>query len=450
MSDFDPELVPLQSADAEMASLGSAIISRPAVETVLEIIGPADCYHPEHRRILAVIAWLWSQGKPVDVFTVPEELEKRGQLAGCGGRAYIEQLVECIPTAAHAAEYAREVQELSVRRQLEEAAEELRRLARDRTQDVGGIVDYAAQTVLAVGRQREGVRWSAAQAGIPAAIRRATGEEVREAGVPTGLQGLDWVSGGLQRSDLILLAGRPGSGKTALALCAAAHAAGAGYPADVFSLEMSERQVWDRILCAQAQVCSHRARAGSLAAGERERLAHWQERLAALPLAICDRADLSPEQIRGEARRRWREHGTRLLVIDYAQRIRTPGRESRNQELGQVARALKSLARELDLPVLCISSLSRPAKGAHDRPTMSALRDSGELEFEADVVLILHRPRPPEDGAPDPEPEMELRFEKHRKGEADLSVPLVFKKSYARFYDADRRYEPPPERERGY
>lgn len=457
-----PDHLPPQSLDAEQATLGAALMSRNAVERLLEMLDRDDFYLEAHRKIYDVIAFLTERDAPPDVLTVPEELKRRGQLESVGGVAYVNALIESVPTAAHVEYYARTVAEKSTLRKLIDASGEIIAMAHEQADDVDDIVDNAERLIFAVAQRRVNQGFVNIRPVLLDAMERL--EEVRASdsrltGSPTGFTPLDGMTSGLQSGDLIIVAGRPSMGKTSLALAFAVNCAAAGATTAIFSLEMSKEQLAHRMICSEAKVDGMRLRTGFLRTNTDDDESDWTRlgraigRLGDLPIYLDDSSDISVLEMRAKCRRLKSEHGLGLVVIDYLQLIRGHGRqENRNQEISIIARSLKSMARELEVPVVALSQLSRNVERREDkRPMLSDLRESGSIEAEADIVMMLYRSRyynrDGEDGATEPPAgqewleESELIVAKHRNGPVG-TVRLGFLRRYARFEDLAEGYEP--------
>lgn len=459
-----PDRIPPQSIDAEQATLGAALISRGAVERMLEILEKDDFYVEAHRRIYDVIAHLAERDHPSDTQTVPEELRRRNQLEMVGGQAYINELSASVPTAAHVEYYARTVQEKSTLRKLIEASNEIIGSAHAQEAEVDSIVDDAERRIFAVGQRRSTAGFVHVRPVLLDAMERlddVRASDSRITGVPTGYAALDHMTAGFQRGDFVIVAGRPSMGKTALCLNIGVNAASEGVPVAIFSLEMSKEQLAHRMICSEARVDGMRLRTGFLstkadARGDSDwtRFGRAVGRLGDMPLYIDDTTDISVLEMRARCRRLKSEHGLGLVVIDYLQLIRGHGRqENRNQEISTIARLLKGLARELDVPVVALSQLSRSVERRDDkRPMLSDLRESGSIEAEADVVMMLYRSRyynRDGDGEGDQvEPDAELTEEseciiaKHRNGPVG-TIRLAFLRRYARFENLETGYTAP-------
>jgi replicative DNA helicase len=394
------ERVPPQSLEAEQATLGSMLVEREAIARVVDLLDPEDFYSPQHQLLYRVMIDLFNESDPVDLVTVQARLQDRDQLQTVGGTPYLIELQEAAPTAAAIGHYARIVREKSTLRALIRAGGEIQSLAQHAgDEDVETIVDSAEQAIFSVGER------TITPAFTP--IRELLGEtydridEMQEShrpgtGLLTGYDDLDSLTSGLQPSDLTVIAARPSMGKTALALNIATYVAKTqSKTVAIFSLEMAKEQLALRLLCSEAGVNQQNIRQGYIDRGDMDRIAIAASRLYKAPLYLDDSPTMNVLQMRGKARRLRAEHGLDLIVVDYLQLMSGYGRsENRTQEISQVARSLKTLARELRVPVVALSQLSRAveARGHPRRPMLSDLRESGSIEQEADVVAFIYRP----------------------------------------------------------
>jgi replicative DNA helicase len=457
--------LPPQSLDAEQAVLGAALISRTAVERVLEMLERDDFYLEAHRRIFDVLIYLSERDLPADVLTVPEELRRREQLDQVGGMAYVYTLAESVPTAAHVEYYARTVTEKSTLRKLIQAAGEITAVAHEQEEDVDQIVDRAERLVFTVAQRRMRQGFIPIRPVLFDAMERldqVRTSDSRLTGIPTGFAELDQMTSGFQAGDLIIVAARPSMGKTALCLGIGVQAAAlSGQPIALFSLEMSKEQLAHRMICSEARVDSMRLKTGYLrTSGDDEesdyvRLGRAVGRLGELPVFIDDSSDISVLEMRAKCRRLKSEHGgLGLVVVDYLQLVRGHGRqENRNQEISVIARTLKGMARELNVPVLALSQLSRLVERRDDkRPMLSDLRESGSIEAEADLVIMLYRQsyydrkqareegeEPPRRSGEEEQENTEVIVAKHRNGPVG-TIFLGFQRRYARFVDLEQAY----------
>ena len=456
-------LVQPHSTEAEMSVLGSMMLDQTALERGMEILQPEDFYHPAHRTVYEAMASLHERGFAVDLLTVQEELRRQRQLEAVGGLPALVNIVESVPTAANAEHYARIVKEKAVLRRLLRAAHEIVRLLAEPDLEVQQILDQAEHAVYQVGQQQMGREFSEVGTLVldvmgyleerQQHLQQHRGEFLM--GVSTGFRELDWLLSGLKPSELVIIAARPSVGKTSLALNIAEHVAVRERKAvAIFSLEMAAEQLVQRMLCSQAGVSAQRLRRLQLTQDEWLLLARAAERLFQAHIYIDDTSSLSPMEMRAKCRRliaRLQDRELGLVVVDYLQLMRSSSRrvENRNQEIGEIARALKQLAREFNVPVLVLSQLSRSVERRENkRPMLSDLRDSGSIEAEADVVLFIHREEyygdretPPADPPPGfaRQEQVELIVAKQRNGPTG-KVTVAFQPDYSRFVSLDREH----------
>jgi len=392
--------VPPQSLEAEQATLGSMLLERDAIARVVDLLDSDDFYQEGHRALYGAMISLFNEGTPVDLVTLGERLSGRGQLEQVGGMAYLTSLLEAAPTAANVERYARIVRWKATLRNLIRAAHEVTELAYGAgDEDIDEVVDLCEQKIFAVSERTLVPSFSSMRELLGEAFDRI--EEMSRThlpgtGVLTGFTEMDALTSGLQSSDLIILAARPSMGKTALALNIACHAAlNQQKKVGIFSLEMAKEQLALRLLCSQAAVDQQSVRQGFTTDKDMARITKAADLLYKAPIFVDDSPVMTVLQMRGKARRLRAEHGLDLLIVDYLQLMQGYGKfENRNQEISQVARSLKALARELQVPVVACSQLSRAVetRGQAKRPQLSDLRESGSIEQEADVVAFIYRP----------------------------------------------------------
>jgi replicative DNA helicase len=449
-----PDRLPPQDLEAERSVLGAILIDREAFFRVLDSLAAQDFYHDAHRTLYETMIDLSEKGKPLDILTVSSRLREKKRLERVGGQSYLTQLVNSVPSAANLAHYANIVRKKSILRKLIESSYHIAQLGYAEGEDVDVLLDEAERQVFKISEHNNLQAFSILKNSLGEAFERIdnlhkhTGEALR--GVPTGFQGLDEMLSGLQKSDLVILAARPSLGKSALALDIARHAATEKkIPTGIFSLEMSQDQVVDRFIAAQARVDLWRLRTGKLSGEDFGRIQNALGTLSEAPIFIDDGLTSSVLQMRAMARRLQAEHGLELLIVDYLQLIQ-PRAASDNmvQQITEISRALKALARELNIPVLAVSQLSRAVEQRHPPiPKLSDLRDSGSIEQDADVVLFIYR-----DIANRDDPEAgnvaEIYVAKHRNGPTG-KIELVFNKRSASFSGIDRFRNPPPEADMG-
>jgi replicative DNA helicase len=404
---------PPQDLVAEQSVLGGMLLSKDAIGEVVEVIRHRDFYRPAHELIFEVIVDLYGKGEPADAVTVSAELTKRGEITRAGGAPYLHTLISAVPTAANASYYAKIVRERAIARRLVEAGTKIVQLGYVAEGDVDSLVDMAEQEVYQVTERRAGEDYVQLSSLIPSAldqIEKLQSGELAE-GIKTGFKDLDALTNGFHPGNMIVIAARPAVGKSTLGLDIARHASIAnGACSVIFSLEMSRSEITMRMLSAEARVALNNIRSGALSDEEWSRLARRMGEINEAPLFIDDSPNLSMMEIRAKARRLKQRHDLKLVVIDYLQ-LMTSGKrvENRQQEVSEFSRQLKLLAKELNVPVVAISQLNRsPEQRSDKKPLLSDLRESGSIEQDADVVILLHRD--------------DLYDSQNRSGEADLIV----------------------------
>ncbi|MCU1431019.1 MAG: replicative helicase [Actinotalea sp.] len=431
---------PPQDIAAEQSVLGGMMLSKDAIADVVEQLKGMDFYRPAHELVYDAVLDLYGRGEPADAVTVAAELTKRGEIGRIGGAPYLHTLISMVPTAANAGYYARIVRERAVLRRLVEAGTRIVQLgyATDGG-DVDDIVNNAQAEVYAVTEQRTSEDY------LPLAdIINGTMEEIEAAGrrgegmvgVPTGFIELDKLTNGLHPGQMIVLAARPALGKSTLGIDIVRSASiKHGMASVIFSLEMSRNEITMRMLAAEARVPLQNMRKGTMRDDDWQKLASTMGRMSQAPLFIDDSPNMSLMEIRAKCRRLKQRHNLKLVVIDYLQLMSSGKRvESRQQEVSEFSRALKLLAKELEVPVIAISQLNRGAEQRTDkRPQMSDLRESGSIEQDADIVILLHREDAYERESPRAG-EADLIVAKHRNGPTDTIV-VAFQGQYARFVD---------------
>ena len=407
------ERTPPQDLIAEQGVLGGMLLSKDAIADVVEIIRERDFYRPAHELIYDAIVELYGHGEPVDPVTVSAELTKRGDIARAGGAPYLHTLISSVPTAANAGYYAKIVRERAILRRLVEAGTKIVQLGYSTEGEVDDAVDKAQAEVYSVTERRANEDYVQLSTLIPAAfdeIEKISQGVIGE-GVKTGFKDLDSLTNGLHPGNMIVLAARPAVGKSTLGLDIARYASiHKGDTSVIFSLEMSKSEITMRMLSAEARVALNNIRAGTLNDEEWARLARRMGEIAEAPLFIDDSPNLSLMEIRAKARRLKQRHNLKIIIIDYLQ-LMTSGKrvENRQQEVSEFSRQLKLLAKELNVPIVAISQLNRsPEQRSDKRPMLSDLRESGSIEQDADVVILLHRD--------------DLYDTQNRSGEADLIV----------------------------
>ena len=445
--------VPPQSIEAEEAVLGGILLDNQALERAGDILAEEDFYRESHRRIWRSLVELDQRREPADVITVTECLKRRGDLDAVGGAAAIAELVERTATAANVMLYARIVKEKAILRGLVDVASDVvGRAMSGNTGDVEQFLDEAENAVYRISERRVRAGFSKVEEIIVGSIERIQQlYERRElvTGVPTGFYELNKLTAGLQGGDLIIIAGRPSMGKSALATNIGQKAAEAGYPVALFSLEMSKESLVLRMLCGEARVDGQKVRTGHLGDREMPRLAMAAARLAELPFYIDDTPALSVMEVRSRSRRLMRDVGQRgLIIVDYLQLMRANRDvDSREQEISMISRSLKGLAKELDVPVVALSQLNRQVESRADkRPMLSDLRESGAIEQDADLIAFVYRDEF-YDKASTEEGVAEIIIAKQRNGPLG-TAKLLFRKEYTLFENLSEREEEPVGEER--
>jgi len=390
----DTAPVPPQNLDAEESVLGAMMLSPGAIGAVSEVLDASDFYRESHAKIYRAALGLYARGEPVDAITLVDELGERGDLEAVGDRGRVHELAALVPATANAAHYARIVREMATLRGLIRAGGEVARLGWERPGDARELVDQAEQIVFELSQNRTTTEFSHIEALLKESFERITqlyeaGEEL--SGIPSGFRDIDRLTSGFQPGNLIIVAARPSMGKSALGLCMAANiAVKHQQPVALFTLEMSKSEVTQRLMCSEAKVESQRLRSGKLAVDDWPRLTAACDKLAKAPIYVDDTGSITMMEIRSKARRlKTQEPNLGLIIVDYLQ-LMTSGAsaENRVQEVSQISRQLKVLARDLDTPVLAMSQLSRAVEQRHDkRPILSDLRESGCLTGDSRVFL---------------------------------------------------------------
>jgi replicative DNA helicase len=443
-ADFDR--TPPQAIEAEQSVLGSMMLSKDAIADVIEVIKPGDFYRPAHELIYDAILDLYARGEPADAVTVSAELTRTGQLARIGGASYLHTLIAVVPTPANAGYYAAIVADRATLRRLVSAGTRIVQMgyeAASGSTDLAGtvddVVDRAQVEIYDVTERRTSEDYVHIES-----LLQFTLDEIEKisqtggigTGIPTGFQQLDEITNGLHPGQMITVAGRPGSGKSTLALDFARSAAVKNRrPTAIFSLEMGKLEIMMRLFSAEAGVALQNMRSGHMSDQDWRRLALRSSELAEAPLFIDDSPNLTMMEIRAKARRLRQRHDLQLIVIDYLQLMTSAKRvESRQQEVSEFSRSMKLLAKELDVPVVALSQLNRSPEQRQDKkPMLSDLRESGSIEQDSDLVLLVHRPdlyEPETERAG----EADLIIAKHRNGPT-ATVAVAFQGRYSRFAD---------------
>jgi replicative DNA helicase len=431
--------VPPQNVEAEESVLGSMMLSSEAIADVVEILDPDDFYRSANSKIYTSLRGLYARGEPVDLITAVAALEQQGMLDEVGGRLYLRDLTDQVPTPASAGHYAQIVSKAALRRRLISAAAEIMDRAYTSADDAEAVADAAEQRIYDVARREDKEEVAMLRELVDQAMLDLETIQNRESaytGLPTGFRDLDDLTSGLQPGNLVIIAARPGIGKSSLAMNLARNVAVAHHPVAVFSLEMSRTEIGMRLLCAEARVPWDRIRSKRVGPQDWSNVVHAAEVLHDAPLHIVDAGNVNIVDIRAKARRmRTSRGGLSLIIVDYMQLMTSPNArrpDNRQQEVAEISRSLKLLAKELHIPVVALSQLNRnPEARADKRPQLSDLRESGSIEQDSDVVVFIHR----DDADPEKKRDAELIIAKHHNGPTG-SVRLNFEPSLTQFRNA--------------
>lgn len=445
--------LPPQSIEAEMSVLGGILLENEAINQVLELLIPEDFYREPHRKIFKAMIVLSEHREPCDLITLTMMLKKRGDLEEVGGGAYLATLVDYVPTAANIAYYCRIVKEKSIARKLISAATDIVTQGYDEQVNLTELLDRAQRTVLEISENQLKRSFYDLKVLLKDTFKSLEALCERQdhiTGVASGFVDLDRMTAGFQRGDLIIVAGRPSMGKTALALNIAQYAAihaESPVPVAIFSLEMSKEQLAMRLLCSESRIDATRLRTGNLAESDWIKLTKGAEALSQGRIYIDDTAAISSTEMRAKVRRLKAEYGVGMVVVDYLQLMRGGDRsESRQQEISEISRALKALAKELSIPVVALSQLNRSLENRTDkRPMMSDLRESGAIEQDADVIAFVYREavycddcrKRDNSCTAGHERDAEIIIGKQRNGPIG-TVPLIFCGEYTKFENRAR------------
>ncbi len=453
--------LPPQAVDIEEQILGAMLLEKEAISKAIEVLDDGDFHSERNRKIFAAVLSLFDRSEPADIVTVAEELRRRSELDSVGGESYLVELTLKVTSGANVEYHSRIVLEKALLRSLIQESSRISARAYGGTEDAFDLLDQAEQAIFKISERRlkrSFVSMDKAVHDTLEMLEKIHGTHEGVTGVPTGFRDLDTLTGGWQKSDLIIIAGRPSSGKTAFALSLASNAAlhrSKPAPVGIFSLEMSTQQLIMRLLCAEARVDAHLVRTGRLPEDDWKRLSLGAGRLARANLFVDDTASLGILELRAKARRLRAEHNIGMVIVDYMQLMQGPkNAENREKEISAISRSLKALAKELDIPVVALSQLSRAVEGRTDkRPILSDLRESGAIEQDADVVAFVHRQEMYADPNASDFQEVqglaEIIVGKQRNGPIG-NVRLAFVNRYARFENLaaagfERQLPPAPE-----
>jgi replicative DNA helicase len=446
--------IPPQSIEAEVAVLGAMMLDKDAISKTIEIMDETGFYNPNHGKIYAAIVALYDRNEAVDLITLTEELRRAGDLESVGGASYLETLLSSVATSANVEHHARIALEKATLRKLIEASTQIISDAYQSDGDIGELMDRAERRIFSVSGSRLRQSFYAMQDIVKDSlelIEQLYQQKRYVTGVECGFKDLDALTAGFQNGDFVVVAGRPGMGKTSFALNVAQHVATKlKVPVAVFSLEMTKEQLMLRMLCSEARVKAHNVRTGFVGKNEWGKLTLAAGTLHDAPIYIDDSSDLTVLEMRAKARRLKAEVDLGLIVVDYLQLVRGHRRaENRQQEISHISSSLKALAKELGIPVMALSQLSRAVEQREKkdkRPILSDLRESGAIEQDADVVLFIYRPAvyrhrpdagPVDEGSMEDKRRAEVIVGKQRNGPTG-TVELLFFEEYTRFEDKAR------------
>jgi replicative DNA helicase len=431
---------PPHSREAEESVIGAVLLSEEAVNEVMDRVHPEDFYVPAHQAIFEAIRDLFNGNEPIDAVTVSEELRRRGELEKIGGVSYLTRLVDVVPSTSNVVYYAGIVEEHAKRRELIRAGASITDFAFDTDDEITAVIDRAEQTVLGIAERRSSQ--SLHEIGplfsdVLEQIEMLEQQGSDMIGLPTGYVDLDKMVSGLRAANLVVVAARPGMGKSSLALGVAVNAALNGEPVAIFSLEMSREELVQRILSAVAKVDSKKLQTGQL--GDLwPRVVDAAGKMYRAPIFIDDSPVVGVTDVRAKCRRLKRRHGLSLVIIDYLQLMQASTRENRQQEISEITRNLKNLARELEVPIIAVSQLNRSLESREDkRPRLSDLRESGAIEQDSDIVMFIYRHEYYHPEEVEKRGIAEVLIAKHRSGPTGM-VQLTFQPEFTRFANLGR------------
>lgn len=439
--------IPPHDVEAEQAILGSMLTDKDAVISALEVLKPEAFYREDNKAIYEAIVNLYNRAEPIDIITVKSELVSTGKFETIGGLEYLAILPDKVPTSANVEQYIKIVEEKALLRNLIKTANEIINLGYSQTEEVDDIMDMAEKKIFDILKQKNQTGFTPIKDVLVetfAQIERLYNKSDVITGIPTGFIELDYKTAGLHNSDLVLVAARPAMGKSAFVINIAANAAiRSGVPVVIFNLEMSKEQVANRILCSEAMVDSNKVRTGKIEEEDWTKLASALGPISEAPIYIDDTPGISIMEIRAKCRKLKLEKNIGLVIIDYLQLVTASGKKnsSREQEISEISRSLKILAKELNVPVIALSQLSRAPEQRKDdhRPILSDLRESGAIEQDADIVMFLYRDDYYNENSEEKNI-AEVILAKHRGGSTG-TVKLAWLGDYTKFANLERRYQ---------
>ena len=437
------ERLPPHSIESEMCLLASMMLDKEMIGQIVQIVDREAFFQADHQIIWDMLVTLYEQNRPIDAVIVRDELRKRNLYEEVGGDAYIGAILNKVPSAAHGVHYGTIVREKAMLRQLIAASNEILRDAYAPHEKAELVLDKAEKRIFEIAQKKVSGHMVKMEDVLHEVFEMI--ENRGQRGLETGFFELDDMMNGLQNGEMIIVAARPSMGKTAIAMNIIEHiAADSRLPCAVFSLEMSKQQLAQRMLCCRGEIDAHKLRKGLLQSHEYAHLANVVGELAKAPIWVDDSPGLTPLELRAKARRLKLQHDIKCIMIDYMQLMDNPGVESRQQQISEISRGVKSVARELNIPVICLSQLNRASEGRDGhRPRMSDLRESGSIEQDADVVMLLHREDYYRMAEPDFQPDniAEVIIAKQRNGPTG-TVKLTFLSKTTRFENLSRASDP--------
>ncbi len=441
------EKLPPQNVEAEQSVLGAILIDNHAITTAIELLKNEDFYRESHRKIFNAMTELFDKHEPIDIITLTDALKRKNEYETVGGAQYLTSLVTMVPTSANIRYHSRIVREKSMVRGLLRSVTDIATQVYDSNFEAEELVDFAEKTIFDISDRRIKSSYTEMKELIKDSFKMIEDLYSRKdaiTGVATGFKDLDDLTTGLQKGDLIIIGGRPGMGKTAFSLNIAQHVGlEMKEPVAIFSLEMAKEQLALRMLCSEAMVDSHKVRKGFIRKEDWHKLTNAAGKLAESPIFIDDSAGMSALEMRAKARRIKAEHGLSLIVVDYLQLMKGRGNfERREQEISEISRSLKSLAKELRVPVVALSQLNRgvETRGGIKKPTLADLRESGAIEQDADVIIFLYRDETSDKDFMESRGKILVDVAKQRNGPTDI-IKLTFLSSCTRFVEyTDREF----------
>ncbi len=435
--------LPPHSIDAEMCLLASMMLEKEIIGQAVQIVTGESFFQADHQIVFDVLIKLYEQNRPIDAVILCDELNKRKLLEEIGGREYIGKILNTVPSAAHGEHYANIVREKALLRQLIGASNDILRDAYSPHEQAQIVLDKAEKRIFDIASKKVSNSVVAMEVVLHEVFEMI--ERSGQRGLETGFFELDDMMNGLQNGEMVIVAARPSMGKTAFAMNIVEHiAADSMMPCAVFSLEMSKQQLAQRMLCSRGEIDAHKLRKGMLQAHEYAHLANVVGELAKAPIWVDDSPGLTPLELRAKARRLKLQHDVKCIMIDYMQLMDNPGVESRQQQISEISRGIKAVARELNIPVIALSQLNRASEGRDGhRPRMSDLRESGSIEQDADVIALLHREDYYRMSEPDFQPDniAEVIIAKQRNGPTG-TVKLTFMNKTTRFENLSTQSDP--------